>query len=427
MDGPGQIADPANDPAAIATRFLRHVPAGRPVLVAVSGGSDSVALLEAFASVSRVNGGPALHVATVDHGLRPEAAHEASHVGQLAAGLGLRHHLAIWQGDKPAHGIPAAARLARYRLLSDLAQEIGASVVLLGHTADDQDETRLMRSARNPDRSALGQSGMAPATLFDQQTWFCRPFLALRRDLLRRWLTAQAIGWIEDPTNENRAYERARIRASGPGRSLCEAPDRFALALATADWLAAVLSVPLAHLYRIGRAGLDPDQPAHLHGVATLMALAGGQTHRPGSDVMIRLADHLAGKAGLMSAGRVLVELRRDAVWIYRENRSLPVWPPADGTADWDRRFRLSPGVAAVRPQPVTDAIPSGVFLRARPGLAPILAADGPEVAPVLSLWQHFMPLFDWPVAQIVASLSSLQPFPPVVGPFSYKPDLARG
>src|SRR5262249_54422743 len=91
--------------------------------------------------------GPDLVVATVDHGLRTGSRAEAKAVGAVARRLGLAHEILAWRGTKPKAGIEAAARSARYRLLADLAQRLGAEAIATAHTLDDQAETVLMRLA----------------------------------------------------------------------------------------------------------------------------------------------------------------------------------------------------------------------------------------------------------------------------------------
>src|SRR6202012_2197316 len=116
------------------------------LLLAVSGGPDSVALMWLAARWrNALSRGPRLLAVTVDHGLRQEAAREARDVKNLARTLGVAHRTVRWTGAKPKTGIPGAARPARYQLLAGAARKCGASHVLTGHTRDDQAETLLMR------------------------------------------------------------------------------------------------------------------------------------------------------------------------------------------------------------------------------------------------------------------------------------------
>src|SRR5690606_34407665 len=134
-----------------------------------------------------------------DHGLRAESAAEALAVAALCRRLGVRHRIARWEGEKPATGLAAAARMARYGLLSGIAAAEGATVLLTGHTADDQAETILMREARAT--HGPGAAGMAEATLFAGSTWIVRPLLGMSRNELRDLLIRRGETWAEDPTN----------------------------------------------------------------------------------------------------------------------------------------------------------------------------------------------------------------------------------
>lgn len=176
--------------------------------IAVSGGSDSVALMHLLHDWSR-DGGPNLRAVTVDHGLRAESAQEAQHVAEQAAGLGIPHDCLSWTGWNGNGNLPDQARRARYGLMTDWALEHGIEHVALGHTADDQAETLLMRLAR--EAGVDGLSAMSD-TRRNGPVVFCRPALRTTREELRDVLRAKGVSWIDDPTNEDDTYERVRAR-----------------------------------------------------------------------------------------------------------------------------------------------------------------------------------------------------------------------
>src|SRR3954468_12620068 len=140
-----------------AKRLFADWKAAPALLLAVSGGPDSIALMWLAARWRRaMTRGPQLIAVTVDHGLRREAAREARDVKRLAKTLDLPHRTLRWTGAKPKTGLPAAARDARYRLLAKAARAAGATHVLTAHTQDDQAETLLMRMSRGSGIAGLG-------------------------------------------------------------------------------------------------------------------------------------------------------------------------------------------------------------------------------------------------------------------------------
>ncbi len=176
--------------------------------VAVSGGGDSMALLHLAALWAR-DGGPEIHAVTVDHRLRAEAALEAATVARGCAALGVSHDTLIWQGWDGRGNLQGQARQARYRLMADWAQGHGITTVALGHTADDQAETFLMRLARGS--GVDGLAAMAGRRRHLGVDWV-RPLMWSRRCELRDWLTARKIGWIEDPSNDDPVFDRVQAR-----------------------------------------------------------------------------------------------------------------------------------------------------------------------------------------------------------------------
>ena len=182
---------------------LRDEPA---LLLAGSGGPDSTALLLMAADWA---GGPRLHAATVDHGLRRESAAEAAAVAALAAKLGVPHAILRWEGEKPATGLQERAREARYALLAQEARRVGAPVVVTAHHLDDQAETVLFRLARGS--GLAGLAGMA-ARSRRGEIEIARPLLGLRKAELAALCEARGVAFASDPSNADARFARPRLR-----------------------------------------------------------------------------------------------------------------------------------------------------------------------------------------------------------------------
>ncbi|HLH12292.1 MAG TPA: tRNA lysidine(34) synthetase TilS [Methylovirgula sp.] len=182
----------------------------RGVLLAVSGGPDSVALMLLAATWANAGRRKAkLAVATIDHGLRAGSRSEAETVAGWAARLGLRHQILAWEGEKPGTRIQELAREARYRLLSDHAHAIGADYLVTAHHADDQAETILFRLLRGS--GIAGLAGMRRMMERDALIHF-RPLLSYPKQALVDCCQAQGHAYFSDPSNENPAFARTRLR-----------------------------------------------------------------------------------------------------------------------------------------------------------------------------------------------------------------------
>lgn len=201
------------DDAACARLFAGFLEFPR-LLIAVSGGPDSTALLWLAARwrAARADG-PSLAVVTVDHALRPESAAEAQAVGALCTRLGLPHRILTWQGPKPAQGVQAAAREARYALLREAAAGFGAPAVVVAHTRDDQAETVLFRLGRGS--GLAGLSAMRPRAVRDGVT-LLRPLLDVPKARLVATLADAGVAYVQDPANSNPRFARARLRQLAP-------------------------------------------------------------------------------------------------------------------------------------------------------------------------------------------------------------------
>jgi tRNA(Ile)-lysidine synthase len=180
------------------------------VVLAVSGGPDSVALMLIAARWrDLVDGPPPIYAATVDHRLRANAAREAALAADWAAALFLPHALLAWEGEKPKSRIQERAREARYELLFRYAATVDANYVLTAHHADDQAETILFRLLRGS-----GISGLAGMERISARhgMFLGRPLLDYTKADLVAYCTAKAHPYIEDPSNDDPAYARTRLR-----------------------------------------------------------------------------------------------------------------------------------------------------------------------------------------------------------------------
>jgi tRNA(Ile)-lysidine synthase len=209
----------------------------QPVIVAVSGGADSLALLHSLAELSREEKNATVFVAHVEYDLRAEASRDREFVVQRAEQLGfscywkkvcVRSAPRVPQGD----GTEALARRLRYEFFAQLAFEIGARHVAVGHTRDDQAETILHRLLRG---TGLGGVAGLPATReLSEGVSLVRPLLHTRRQQARDFLQAIGQNWREDESNKQlyfaRNFLRHRVLAeveSGPYPAAVEALVRF--------------------------------------------------------------------------------------------------------------------------------------------------------------------------------------------------------
>ena len=200
--------DPSVAAVRIAVRrtLAEAATSGDPVLVACSGGADSLALLAATVFEARADALRVIGV-TVDHGLQEGSADHASRVVAQMAQLGADETATISVTVDPGgHGIEAAAREARYAALAQIADHFHARVVLLGHTLDDQAETVLLGLARGSGARSL--AGMRRSI----DGLFFRPLLEVTRAQTEAACAAEGIATWTDPHNDDPRFTRSRVR-----------------------------------------------------------------------------------------------------------------------------------------------------------------------------------------------------------------------
>lgn len=412
----------------------------RAVIAAVSGGSDSLAMLLLLQRRLEQGAlGTRLVAVTIDHRLRTNSAIEAEAVAQLCAMRGIAHKTLVWTGSKPATGVSLAARLARYGLLAEAAAAEDSDIVVTGHTEDDQAETVAMRQARGDGR---GLAGMAPATLFDGRIWIVRPLLAVGRTRLRSFLQAENVPWIDDPTNVDEKYERPRIRASlgEPDGDLARsgllaltkeaAARRIDAGKVAAQLIHTNVDQPMPGLFKLAPGFMSGQEEAVVLAMQVLLAVAGGTEHLPGKERVAELLAHMRHGPGRATLSRTVVDARKDGIFLYRERRGLPPTMSAADGAVWDGRYQLKVScrdVVVVRgptggagTDDVPDAVPASICraaLAAQPRLVDAagmaVAAEVATAVPILAPWRQFLPSFDLAPARAVAGLIGAPEIPP--------------
>ena len=329
---------------------LNRARARGPVLglgVAVSGGSDSMALLNMAHGWSAAQG-VALGAATVDHGLRPEAEAEARRVADTCDRLGVPHDILRWSPDVTGN-LQHAARHARYDLLAGWSKAQALDAVALGHTADDQAETFLMRLARGSGVDGLSQMR---DDWVDRGVRWLRPILSAERDALRGWLQDRGHGWVDDPSNDDPRFDRVRVRQAmqdlaklGLDRSrLVETARHMREARSALSYFAHETAVRIARVEG-GAVLFDavafrqlPAETRHRLLAHALMFVS-STVYRPRFDALCALeTDVLSGTARTLQG--CLVTLHKDVIEVVREYEAVHN-QRAESDALWDGRWRL--------------------------------------------------------------------------------------
>lgn len=370
-------------------------PAGAAIGVAVSGGGDSIALLH-LASDWAIRTGRTLHVLTVDHGVRPDARAEAEFVAALAQRLNWTSEILTWE-----NGVPSArrARQARHTLLAKACRRQHITSLLLGHTQDDQFETILMRARQGSHWYGLGgMDSLSPAPVWPEGygLTLVRPLLGEARSVLRDWLQWRGASWCDDPTNEDPAYERVRMRAH---LAACEAtrqqvarcvPQLSALRRAEQNALARLASTHVNHFpdasLDFDMSGVPQERAIRLLGVLA-QVVAGRSTPPAKTRLGAALNGVMADGAARTLAGAWLVRRDVSTVSLYRDPGAMNAVEP--GTWHFDGRFGRSVSQGSGRV--------GARDWRARQAVPPTEGAwhdlTRPRMAQMCAVWRQMQPL----------------------------------
>jgi len=339
---------------------------GGLILVAFSGGGDSTALLLLLAECF---GTSRLHVAIVDHAMRAGSADDAKRARAFAESLGVRADILTVAWGAGQNRSQQSARTARYRTLCGAARQHGARVIALGHTADDQAETVLMRAAAGSGwRGLAGIAPLAPAPNWPEGRGIVlgRPLLGVRRAALRSVLDGKGARWIDDPANENPAYERVRIRArlaelERAGFDVAALPRLAERMRAIADRVdaAAAALIDRSAQFEGDAIVVDlrtwaGDGAVRRRSLSVLIAAASGEPREPASDAVERLENRMrAPEFRGATLGGAALSVRQGQVVLARDSGALsgraggaqpapPVALPAGEEVVWDGRLALT-------------------------------------------------------------------------------------
>nr|WP_210302705.1 tRNA lysidine(34) synthetase TilS [Bartonella callosciuri] len=380
------------------------------MILAVSGGSDSLALLFLVKDhLETLSIPPEMIAVTIDHQLRKESAREAENVAEICRAHRIKHIIVRWEGKKPNTHIASSARIARYNLLFQEAQKQNATLIMTGHTLNDQVETyqmryqRLQKGLRGKEKRTFeglhdGVYTKSPADILQHEVFealcdgecsgeageniaqksyglmyarglscipreallcrkirLIRPLLGVERKTLRAYLRLKGKTWIDDPTNEDRNFERVRVRQSLYQKKLSVIAQRVhkaALKRRQQAQIIAELILALDIMVEYGRcfiakpAPFLQQNPAFPFVFGLFAVLMGGGFYLLSASKLIILFQKLSlcssEKQRFTYAGSV-IECNKDGVALWRESRNMKEAIVAPGeTHLWDGRYQIT-------------------------------------------------------------------------------------
>ena len=353
-------------PPSLTTRFLAALDALGPfepaahLVIALSGGADSMALALLAAEWAQLRGGQ-LTTLTVDHGLRPESRTEAEHVASLMAARHIPHHILTPTHAEHSNNLQENARAWRYDALAEWCRTHHVLHCLVAHHAGDQRETVALHHARGD--TADGPSGMATVRNY-QGIRFLRPLLGFEKAELVQHLEAQGAAWVEDPSNRNTQFARVRMRETlqGDAALTADLTTRAAEeseARSARDAQLAQAAMQCVTFSPAGYAVLDLaawkrlDKLLASQMLADVLTTISGATQRPRKADTDRLCDALrAPSLSRRTLHGCEIDSIKGVLRIAREASRVaaPVTLSGTGRLLWDARFMVQYDVPASHP-----------------------------------------------------------------------------
>ena len=337
--------EPPQDILSHLSEVFAQLPKDVVIGVAVSGGSDSVALLLALrAAMPQAH----LHAATVDHGLRAEAKEEAHWVNALCDKLGVAHTTLTVSDLPKGPNLQARARCARYDALAAWGRAMACSRICLGHSQTDVAENFLIRLARG---SGVDGLSVMRGRWTDRGMEWLRPLLAFSRADLQDFLCAQRQGWCNDPSNEDPAFMRVRMRQAAPdlealgltGHRLAATATRMsyvqeALEFSTRELWPQVAQIDFTDVLfdQVALSRLPREFVERM--VSDALNWISGQPYRPRNSALLRA---IAAKKTATLHGCVLIPQSGNVLRISREFSAVEGQVVQAG-APWDGRISIT-------------------------------------------------------------------------------------
>lgn len=323
----------------------------KTVIIGVSGGSDSLTLFLSFVEYCKTLNiaPPKIIVVTIDHKLRNESASEAIFVKNICTKYNIEHHIVEWNGKTALNNLAQAARLARYKILYDIAKNYHKSIIMVGHNLNDRIETYIMRKKRN---SFRGLSSIAKISLLFNKIYLWRPLLDVSKMEIQNYLLKNKHNWIEDPTNLNLKYERAATRHA-LGFLSSEQLQNWKNILINSEnerlnfnnkvikilknlniiFQGECLQITITHTY---------NSSEFLFSLALLSSIMGGVDYIAGAKQIVLIEALLSKDKGKINICRSILEKNNNIIYIWRENRNInPIICEANSTIIWDNRYKI--------------------------------------------------------------------------------------
>ncbi len=320
----------------------------KSICVAVSGGSDSLALLFLLSEFARLKQWY-LYCVTVDHKLRAKSTEEALFVKDICSKLNVEHHILTWEHDLVIEEgkLENLARQARYKLLEQFCLDKKIQFIATGHNWNDQIETHELRKIKGS--SNLGLAGMSQIRSLSENVKILRPLLIFSKEYLKDFLISQNIDWKTDPMNFNDHFQRVTIRKNIETYSKDKLNEisriiqklgqkRATIEKKAVDFLLTYVSINNVGYAIVGDFSkfINYKSEIQMEILRRVIWQIGGKEY-PVS-INENIAKNIINRK-INTIGRCLIKIKQNHILVFRENRNIPSMQVKKHKILWDNRF----------------------------------------------------------------------------------------